>query len=123
MITSFPWPLARQSNDSPKAPARKRSLSVLLRYYDTPGVSPPSARVDPSLKQQQTQPIRFWDVWKYGAFLATKGTQMYHKTSFKPFTCNPNSHSYYCGRPFTSHLGASKKVVGYPDDYNIQLYA
>ena len=73
MITSLLWPLTRRNVDVPESPARKRSLSVLLSYYDTPGVSPPSSRIDPSLKQQETQPIRLWDVWKYGAFLATKG--------------------------------------------------
>jgi hypothetical protein len=52
---------------------RKASLSSLLSHYQTPGVFPPSARQGLVLNRQSTRPIRLWDMWKYGAFVALKG--------------------------------------------------
>ncbi len=51
------------------------SLIELLRHFEAPGVPPPpSARVgDPKLKQREGKPIRLWDLWRYGAFVAVKG--------------------------------------------------
>jgi hypothetical protein len=74
MITeSLPWPLYSLFHVEESAPpARKKSLSTLLRQYETPGVSPPSSRINPALKRQETQPIRIWDFWKYPAMLAYK---------------------------------------------------
>ncbi|KZT27694.1 lipase/ esterase [Neolentinus lepideus HHB14362 ss-1] len=45
---------------------------MLLQHYEAGGKPPPSARVDPKVKQQETQPFSMWDLWKYGAFAATK---------------------------------------------------
>jgi len=74
MITeSLPWPLYSLFHVEESAPpARKKSLSTLLRQYETPGVSPPSSRINPALKRQESQPIRIWDFWKYPAMLAYK---------------------------------------------------
>ncbi|KAF8899099.1 Alpha/Beta hydrolase protein [Infundibulicybe gibba] len=47
-----------------------------LRHYATPGVSPPSARVDPKLKLQPRRPVRLWDVWKYAVVVASKATEV-----------------------------------------------
>ncbi|KIM88920.1 hypothetical protein PILCRDRAFT_813921 [Piloderma croceum F 1598] len=78
MITeSLPWPLYSLFHVEESAPpARKKSLSTLLRQYETPGVSPPSSRINPALKRQETQPIRIWDFWKYPAMVAYKTTEI-----------------------------------------------
>lgn len=54
------------------SPQTKASLSSLLRHYETPGVPPPSARVDPTLKTEEPT-TKFWHVWKYGAAAVGKG--------------------------------------------------
>src|ERR1700720_175692 len=73
MITeSLPWPLYSLFHVDELTP-RKRSMSTLLRHYETPGVSPPSSRINPAFKQQVRQPMRIWDVWRYGAMVAFKG--------------------------------------------------
>jgi hypothetical protein len=77
MALSLPWPFPH-ANSSPIPIPRKRSLSVLLRQYETPGVYPSSARVDPTLKLRENEPLRLWDVWKYGAFVASKGEDFMH---------------------------------------------
>jgi hypothetical protein len=76
MTLSLPWPFPNSELASPISVPRKRSLSVLLRQYETPGVYPTSARVDPTLKRRENEPLRLWDVWKYGAFVATKGNAL-----------------------------------------------
>lgn len=78
MITeSLPWPLYSLFHVEESAPPpRKRSLSTLLHHYETPGISPPSSRINPALKRQETQPIRIWDVWKYAVMLAFKTTEI-----------------------------------------------
>jgi hypothetical protein len=77
MALSLPWPFPH-ANSSPIPIPRNRSLSVLLRQYETPGVYPSSARVDPTLKLRENEPLRLWDVWKYGAFVASKGEDFMH---------------------------------------------
>ena len=57
-----------------------------LHYYATPGITPPSARVDPKLKIQPRRPIRIWDIWKYGVVAVSKGT---HNCTFLPFEVSP----------------------------------
>lgn len=52
----------------------KSTLSKLLQHYASPDLLPPSARMDPSLKQRDARPIPIYEMWKYGAFAATKGT-------------------------------------------------
>ncbi|KAF8346984.1 Alpha/Beta hydrolase protein [Amanita rubescens] len=47
-----------------------------LKYYATPGIPPPSARVDPKLKLQPRRPVRLWHWWKYGLLVATKATEV-----------------------------------------------
>ena len=76
MAISLPWPLSR--SDQPELPISplSQSPSALLHYYATPGIPPPSARLDPRLKPRETQPIRFWDLWRYGLIAASKATEI-----------------------------------------------
>lgn len=68
-----PWVSQRATNrNAPEQPSR-RSPTHSLQYYSTPGVFPPSARVDPKLKRQPRRPLHVWEYWKYAAFLAAKG--------------------------------------------------
>lgn len=49
-------------------------VSALLPHFASPGIPPPSARVDPTLKiGHPGPPIRLWDIWKYGWLAAGKG--------------------------------------------------
>lgn len=63
----------------PKAEVKSRPKTVspvkeLLRYFEAPGVPPPSSRVgDPNLKQRVSEPFKLTDLWRYGAFAAWKG--------------------------------------------------
>ncbi|KAL0951651.1 hypothetical protein HGRIS_008331 [Hohenbuehelia grisea] len=82
MTITIPWPFARSISLTPP-PASCMELSpnpvepkLLLRHYTTPGVSPPSARIDPKLKIRQRRPIRLWHLWKYGLFAVTKATEV-----------------------------------------------
>jgi len=60
---------------SPKSSASLTpEISALLPHFASPGIPPPSARVDPTLKiGQPGPPIRLWDIWKYGWLAAGKG--------------------------------------------------
>jgi hypothetical protein len=58
-----------------------------LHHFATPGIIPPSARVDPKLKIQPRQPLRIWDIWKYGVVAVAKGdydASFYQMSSFIP---------------------------------------
>jgi hypothetical protein len=79
MTVSLPWPFPRSTDTEKPTPSLKRSPSALLHYYATPGVPPPSARLDPSLKQRESQPIRIWDLWRYGLIAASKGPYFTHQ--------------------------------------------
>ncbi|KAG6873859.1 hypothetical protein C0995_010471 [Termitomyces sp. Mi166 len=47
-----------------------------LLHYATPGVTPPSARVNPKLKIQPRRPLRIWDIWKFGLVVVSKATEV-----------------------------------------------
>ncbi|KAH8099809.1 Alpha/Beta hydrolase protein [Cristinia sonorae] len=86
------WPLSlfscandtEQAEASSSKPNKAHSSAVqspllsLLQYFESPGVTlPPSNRIgDPKLKQRETQPLRVWDLWKWGAFAAVKATHV-----------------------------------------------
>ncbi|EPQ60247.1 alpha/beta-hydrolase [Gloeophyllum trabeum ATCC 11539] len=79
MASLLPWPFSILSGSEPekadndkKGLQREKSVSKLLQHYEANGKPPPSARVDPKVKQQESQPFSIWDLWKYGAFAATK---------------------------------------------------
>jgi hypothetical protein len=76
MTITIPWPFhgsAFPASTTGTVQPTKKSSTVSLRHYATPGVSPPSARVDPRLKSQERRPVRLWDLWKYGVVVASKG--------------------------------------------------
>ncbi|KAJ3553417.1 hypothetical protein NM688_g3626 [Phlebia brevispora] len=54
------------------------AVTELLRHFEAPGLAlPPSARVgDPKLKQRESQPLRLWQLWRYGAFAALKASEL-----------------------------------------------
>lgn len=61
------------SSASPAAsPSGCKSLSTLLPDYETPGILPPSARIDRTLRPQDQRPWNLWDMWKYPAFAVGK---------------------------------------------------
>lgn len=62
---------------SPIASSQRKSVTHLLRDFDSPGVFPPSARIDLSLKSQQQDSIKLWDVWRYPIFAVNKGLHVF----------------------------------------------
>ena len=67
--------LTKVKTIAPTAPIRQptqRSPAQSLLHYQS-NTFPPSARVDPKLRLQPRRPLRLWDYWKFGAFVATKG--------------------------------------------------
>ncbi len=81
MNISLPWPLSRFSVGGPVNPAvdttstlrRPSSIASLLRFYETPGVPPPSSRVDPLLQQRGGHVMCLRDVLRLGGLIALKG--------------------------------------------------
>ena len=81
MNISIPWPLSRFSAGGPVNPAvdptstlrRPSSIASLLRFYETPGVPPPSSRVDPLLQQRGGHVMSLRDVLRLGGLIALKG--------------------------------------------------
>jgi hypothetical protein len=81
MNISLPWPLSRFSAGAPVNPAvdptstlrRPSSIASLLRFYETPGVPPPSSRVDPLLQQRGGHVMSLRDVLRLGGLIALKG--------------------------------------------------
>jgi hypothetical protein len=49
------------------------SLAEKLQHYKAHGDRPPSSRIDPTLQQRPFQPTTITELWKYGAFLVSKG--------------------------------------------------
>lgn len=129
---SLPWPLyslfhvdSDASFTVEKAsvlPKRKRSMSTLLRHYETPGISPPSSRIDPRLKRRETRPIRFWDVWRYGAVAAFKG-ECFGTGSVEHRWLIFHSDGNRGRGSFAFNLGPTEEVVGASDDNNYELDA
>lgn len=58
------------SSDIPSSP--EALLSAKLEHYIANGARPPSARFDPATKKE-APPLSITTLWKYGAFVATKG--------------------------------------------------
>ncbi|KAH8835575.1 Alpha/Beta hydrolase protein [Flagelloscypha sp. PMI_526] len=53
------------------------SLSPInVSHYATPGISPPSARVNPRIVLQESPPVHLWDLWKYGLVVTKKACEM-----------------------------------------------
>ncbi|KAH9081932.1 lipase/ esterase [Lactarius deliciosus] len=81
---SLPWPLSRFSAGravnptvNPSATLRRpSSIASLLRYYETPGVPPPSSRVDPLLQQTRKHVMGIRDLLSLGGLIALKATEV-----------------------------------------------
>jgi len=56
--------------DIPSSP--EALLSARLEHYIANGAPPPSSRLDPAAKKE-APPLSITALWKYGAFVATKG--------------------------------------------------
>lgn len=72
------WFLTKVKTVAPTAPMRQptqRSPAQSLLHYQS-NAPPPSARVDPKLRLQPRAPLRLWDYWKFGVFVATKATEV-----------------------------------------------
>lgn len=68
----------KQSHASTRSTPRSPSQSLL--HYE-PGLTPPSARVNPKLKLKPRRPLRIWEYWKIAPILAAKG-QFHHLIYF-----------------------------------------
>lgn len=65
------------TNSPKQPPCLAPDVSALLPHFASPGIPPPSARIDPTLKIGQPQPpIRLWHIWKYGWLAAGKGASI-----------------------------------------------
>jgi len=74
----------KQSHASTKSTPRSPSQSLL--HYE-PGLTPPSARVNPKLKLQPRRPLRIWEYWKIAPILAAKG-QFHYLVYFFTTMCS-----------------------------------
>ncbi|KAI0001869.1 Alpha/Beta hydrolase protein [Russula vinacea] len=80
---SLPWPLSRFSAGRAVSPAvsptsirKPSSIASLLRFYETPGIPPPSSRVDPLLQQRGGHVMGIRDVLSLGGLIALKATEV-----------------------------------------------
>ncbi|KAI9512892.1 lipase/ esterase [Russula earlei] len=85
MNISLPWPLSRFSTSTAVNPAvdpatstlrRPLSIASLLRFYETPGVPPPSSRVDPLLQQSRAHVMSLRNIFSLGGLIALKATEV-----------------------------------------------
>lgn len=75
MLLSIPWLAPATATATMAQPQPKRPLTDQLTHYSAGATAlPPSARVMPDKKQQLATPISLTDLWRYGAFIAYKGT-------------------------------------------------
>lgn len=93
-----------------------------LHHYATPGITPPSARVNPKLKIQPRRPLRIWDVWKYGLAVVSKG-ECYRKSPFLPRLSWTSSDRGDQRCPLSPRLGTQEKILGDRNDHRIEHHA
>ncbi|KAJ7631198.1 Alpha/Beta hydrolase protein [Roridomyces roridus] len=74
MVPRFLWPFYSSPEPcQPPEPTPKPGL----HHYANPGVAPPTARVEPTLRvPAHRAPIPIWHLWKYGIVLVSKATEM-----------------------------------------------
>ena len=94
-------------------------VSALLPHFASPGIPPPSARVDPTLKiGHPGPPIRLWDIWKYGWLAAGKGAPVRTARVSIIYSWHMPLITLFararigCGRALTSHLWTPKENLG-----------
>lgn len=84
---------------------------LFLHHYATPGITPPSARVNPKLKIQPRRPLRIWDFWKYGVVAVSKGE--YHFIVLQAKTSLLGTATEVTGDVLSHHVwGPRKKSWG-----------
>jgi hypothetical protein len=108
-VLTPPWifPERLTSRSVREQPSRQSPIQS-LKYYNTPGVFPPSARVDPKLKPQPRRPLHLWEYWKYAAFLAVKGNvDMFALLAVVRSAGFCDSHRTHQRRPLAQDLGTS----------------
>jgi acetyl esterase/lipase len=77
MTLTVLWPFGYPaSSSSVKTASTNPAIAIDLKHYANPNVSPPSARIDRNHKARVRRPLRFWHLWKYAAFAATKGMEL-----------------------------------------------
>ncbi|KAJ7446386.1 Alpha/Beta hydrolase protein [Mycena galericulata] len=74
MALGLPWPFS--PSPTPPATTPVPPITPALHHYANPGVPPPSARVDPTLRAPQRDPVRLWHLWKYGLVVVSKATEI-----------------------------------------------
>ena len=103
-------------------PSPSFSLAESLLHYSTPGVAPPSSRVDPKLKLQPRTPLRMWDYWKFAALVASKGPSSPIDTYHSNDTHLILSDRSYFGCSFSSYMGPKAQILGHRNDYCYKPY-
>ncbi|KAI0274800.1 Alpha/Beta hydrolase protein [Gloeopeniophorella convolvens] len=84
MTISLPWPLSHLATQlaapvpavTPASTVRPSSIASLLRHYETPGVPPPSSRVDPLLPQKGGHVMGLRDLFALSGLVALKATEV-----------------------------------------------
>ncbi|KAJ6504358.1 Alpha/Beta hydrolase protein [Mycena vulgaris] len=76
MAIGLPWPLSAAKHVEAPPPPPEEQTRPSLHHYARPGVAPPSARIEPTLKVAERRPVRLWHLWKYGLVVVSKATEM-----------------------------------------------
>lgn len=98
---------------TPIASPQRKSVTHLLRDFDSPGVFPPSARVDRSLKSQQQNSMKLWDVWRYPIFAVHKGLYMFPHPLESEASKSLHSIVHCLGYSHSPYLGSAQKNMGH----------
>ncbi|KAJ7651687.1 Alpha/Beta hydrolase protein [Mycena polygramma] len=76
MPLTLPWPMSFSTDSDRPLQPESEPPRPALHHYARPGVAPPSARVDPTLKLLERRPVSLWHLWKYGLVVVSKATEM-----------------------------------------------
>ncbi|KAJ7751218.1 Alpha/Beta hydrolase protein [Mycena maculata] len=74
MVLALLWPFSKDDKSAQTQP--DPPTKPALHHYANPGVAPPSARVDATLRVPERAPVRLWHLWKYGIVVVSKATEM-----------------------------------------------
>ena len=100
-----------------------RDTLELLRHFEGPDYKlPPSARVDPTVRQRQRERLGFFDLWKYVVFVVGKSTS---STFFDRTSIDCYSSSFSSSHRFRDALlmGSQEKELGMGNDVRHQRNA
>lgn len=103
----------RRALNEPTSKLAKLSPADALLHYSTPGVAPPSARIDPKLKLAARRPPRVWEYWKFAAVAASKG--IFASPIPETLLSGRSVHSDPCHLrgPLAHDLGAEAEDLGH----------